>query len=121
VIDARTNTVRSVRTRDRAGQPAARPEHAAGEGVRPAEKTEAVLDILRGETSASAVALRFDVDRAEVQRWIDEFLRAGQGALGRAAGTGASGGGNEVSELRSMVRELADELATLRSALRDRR
>jgi transposase-like protein len=79
-----------------------------------------VLSILRGETSPSAVALRMNVDRAEVQRWVDDFLHAGQTALGSAPRIDAASS-DEVGELRSMVRELAEELSNLRSSLRDRR
>jgi transposase-like protein len=79
-----------------------------------------VLSILRGETSVSIVALRLNVDRAEVQRWVDEFLSAGQRALGSPS-EGAGANGEDVNELRSMVRDLAEELSSLRSMLRERR
>jgi N-methylhydantoinase B len=120
-VDPHALTARSIRGRGSQGeQPSAHPERAYAEQVRPGDKTEAVLSILRGETSPSAVALRMNVDRTEVQRWVDDFLHAGQGALGRAPGSEAAGG-DEVGELRSMVRELAEELSNLRSSLRDRR
>jgi N-methylhydantoinase B len=116
-IDPRTLAVRSVRAR--AALPkttSTRPERAHATGAASNERTEAVLSILRGDTTPALVALRMGVDRAEVQRWVDDFLSAGEGAL---AGQGTDGG--DVNELRSMVRELADELANLRTALRERR
>jgi hypothetical protein len=122
-VDPRTFAVRNIRARGAAPaeQPApGRTERVDAGDLRANEKTDAVLSILRGETSPAMVALRLNVDRAEVQRWVDEFLDAGQGALGGPAG-GKPANGDEVSELRSMVRALADELSTLRSTLRDRR
>jgi N-methylhydantoinase B len=126
-IDARTGAARSLRTRGGGlytDQPTARPAertYATDGGVRPGERTEAVISILRGESSPSVVALRLNVDRAEVDRWVDEFLRAGEGALGGARGTDASGDNGEIDELRAMVRDLANELSSLRQTLRDRR
>jgi N-methylhydantoinase B len=112
-VDGRGSVTRSNRMR---GRSTSQTDGASikKDGVRPGEKTDAVLAILRGETSASAVALRMNVDRAEVERWVSDFLNAGEGAL-----RGTANGDND--DLRAMVRQLADELATLRRSLRNRR
>ena len=121
VVDQRTNTVRSMRGRGGYTlQVGTQSEPRLVDGVTPSEKTEAVLSILRGETSASVIALRLNVDRDHIDHWIDDFLRAGQSALGDARDSGAPQD-SEVGELRSMVRDLAEELSNLRSSLRDRR
>jgi N-methylhydantoinase B len=120
-VDPRTLTARNIRTRSATPAPsAAHPERSPAGETLPGDRTEVVLSILRGETSASVVALRLDVDRAEVQRWVDEFLSAGQRALGNPS-EGAGTNGEDVNELRSMVRDLAEELSSLRSMLRERR
>jgi hypothetical protein len=110
-IDPRTGSVKNVRSRNERREPTSTPD------LRPGEKTEAVLGILRGQTSASAVAIRFNVEHAEVERWVDDFLKAGEGGL--HPGNGSAG--SEINELRAMVRELADELSSLRRSLTDRR
>ncbi len=116
VIDPRTGAVKNVRARSRNDHRETTPTR----DLRPGEKTEAVLSILRGQTSASAVAIRFNVERADVERWVDEFLKAGEGALhGNSGGNGSAGG--EINELRAMVRDLADELSSLRRSIKDRR
>ncbi|MFN8371254.1 MAG: hydantoinase B/oxoprolinase family protein [Anaerolineae bacterium] len=109
-VDTHTWTARNVRSRSRSEMPAASRE------VRASDKTEAVLNILRGQTSAQAVALRFGVERAEVERWLDGFLKAGESAV-----RGGGGSDGEVHELRAMVRDLADQLSSLQRSMRDRR
>jgi N-methylhydantoinase B len=113
VIDTRTGAVKNVRTRSR-NDPHESP---STREMRPGEKTEAVLSIMRGQSTASAIAPRFGVERSEVERWVDEFLRAGEGALH----SGSAGNGSEINELRSMVRDLADELSSLRRSIKDQR
>ncbi len=115
IVDPSTGAVRNVR-HSRATQPAP----ARGDGLRADEKLDAVLSILRGDTTASAVALRLKVDRAEVERWVDQFLAGGERAMRGEPARGGSGAG-EVEELRSIVRGLADELAELRRSIRDQR
>jgi transposase-like protein len=112
-IDPRTGAVKNVRTRSRGEQR----DSTSARDMRPSEKTEAVLSIVRGQSTPTAVALRFNVERAEVDRWVDEFLKAGEGALHGNPG----GNGSEINELRSMVRDLADELSNLRRSIKDRR
>jgi N-methylhydantoinase B len=116
VVDPHTHTARRRISHGARPQPELRK---VTDGFSPGEKSEAVMSILRGDTSVPVVALRLNVDQAEVERWIDDFLRAGQGALGgaRDADTGQMG---DVHELRAMVRDLAEELSKLRSSLRDR-
>jgi hypothetical protein len=115
VVDMQTWTARNIRTRSKNDrQTSAMP--ARTDGIRPGDRTDAVLGILRGETSASAVALRFRVDKAEVERWVQQFLAGGEGAM---RGTSQASGDGEIHELRSMVRELADELASLRRSLKN--
>jgi hypothetical protein len=112
VVDTHMWTARNVRSRSkRDGQTGTTPTRT--NGIRPGDRTDAVLGILRGETSASAVALRFSVDKVEVERWVEQFLAGGEGAM-----RGTSSGDGELHELRSMVRELADELASLRRSLK---
>ena len=62
------------------------------------------------------MALRFSVDKAEVERWVEQFLAGGEGAMRSPVQTSGDG---EIHELRSMVRELADELASLRRSLKN--
>src|SRR5258708_40170062 len=115
-VDARTNSVRSLRPRNR-DQKSVMPD---ARDIKLADKTDAVLSILRGQTSASAVALRFGVDRAEVERWTDDFLKAGENAIQGNRGVVQNGDNAELHELRAMVRELADELSSLRRSMEDR-
>jgi transposase-like protein len=120
-VDPDTLAARNVRTRGAAvALPPSRLERSPAGDTRPGDRTEVVLSILRGETSVSVVALRLNVDRAEVQRWVDEFLSAGQRALGRTPEDTVNST-DDVAELRSMVRDLAEELSSLRSVLRERR
>jgi N-methylhydantoinase B len=113
VVDPYVGVKRTARPPSRSG-PAVRTA-TRGDRTRNGEKSEAVLGILRGETSVSAVALRLGVDRAEVEHWVDEFLKAGEGALRGGAPTDDSE--NEIGELRSVVRELANQLSELRRSM----
>jgi transposase-like protein len=117
VVDPHTHTARRHSRHGMRTQPETRP---VTEGFSPTEKSEAVMGILRGETSVPVVALRLNVEQAEVEDWVDDFLRAGQGALGSARNAD-NDQGSDVPELRAMVRDLAEELSKLRSSLRDRR
>ena len=89
-------------------------ESKAGGSIRQSDKVDAILGVIRGETSSSAVALRFGVDRATVDAWIGQFIQAGEGAVNTSAG----GGSNEVSELRAMLRQLSEEVSTLRRSIK---
>lgn len=133
-VDTRTWTARNVRSRGSYGSyggsgSSDRGGHSAARSVGAGDKSEAVIGILRGQTSVQSVALRLGVDRAEVDRWVDDFLRAGENAVrgqhrsanGGSNGSGSSNGGSELQELRDMVRDLADELNSLRRSIRDRR
>ena len=113
VSDSHGGVIRSSRVRGHSANQT-NGESVKKDGVRSGEKTDAVLAILRGETSTSAVALRMNVNRAEVEGWVSDFLNAGEGAL-RGEVNGDS------DDLRAMVRQLADELATLRRSLGDKR
>ncbi|MCX9077914.1 MAG: hydantoinase B/oxoprolinase family protein [Candidatus Methanoperedens sp.] len=80
VVDTHTWTARNVRSRSKNDRQTGTTP-ARTNGIRPGDRTDAVLGILRGETSASAVALRFSVDKAEVERWVEQFLAGGEGAM----------------------------------------
>jgi N-methylhydantoinase B len=84
--------------------------------IRASGRAEAILAVIRGDTTIPAVALRLGVDRAEVERWVDQFVQAGEAAIRPPASAEA-----ELSELRSMVRDLSDELRSLRRSLRDQK
>jgi N-methylhydantoinase B/oxoprolinase/acetone carboxylase alpha subunit len=84
-------------------------------GHAPAGQSDAVLSIIRGETTTAAVALRMNVDQHEVERWVESFVSAGESAM---RGHSHSDN-NEIDDLRTMVRDLGSELASLRRSLRD--
>ncbi len=116
VVDVRTGSARNVRSRSRGAQSGSTPSKAEAERVGANEKTESILSIIRGDTTASAVALRLGVERDEVNQWLDQFLRAGEQSMRQE-----TKGGDEAQELRAMVRDLANELSDLRRAINDRR
>jgi transposase-like protein len=47
-----------------------------------AQRREAVLALLRREEPAARLARRFGVSEQTLHRWRDEFLTAGEAALG---------------------------------------
>lgn len=110
-VDTRTWTARSLRGRGGFTSQSAQPIRE----VKSNDKTEAILAVLRGQTSAQQAATRLGVDRSTMDRWVEEFLRAGESAIHK---NGDSNGSEELSSLRSMVRDLADELAALRKSMR---
>ena len=111
-VDARSGAARSLRGQQRRNGAESKPAASSVDHLKAGEKIDAILSIIRGETSASAVALRVNVERAEVEGWVKQFLSAGEGALRKSEQA-------EIGELRTMVRELAGELASLRRSLRD--
>jgi N-methylhydantoinase B len=86
-----------------------------GAGIRMGDRVDAILAIIRGETSASVVALRYGVERSVVDAWVNQFIQAGEGAVSSAGSGSAS---SEVSELRAMLRQLSDEVSTLRRSMK---
>ena len=55
--------------------------------VKPEERAEAVLALLRREEPAAALARRYQVSEATLYRWRDAFLAGGKAAVGRPEGT----------------------------------
>ncbi|MBC7813562.1 MAG: hydantoinase B/oxoprolinase family protein, partial [Burkholderiales bacterium] len=115
-VDGRGNVSRTRRTPGRAS--AVNTASTQRDDVHPDDKREAVLSVLRGQTTASTAAAKLNVGRDDVERWMDQFLNAGAGALGGSAGRNGDG---ELRELRAIVRDLADEVSSLRRSLRDGR
>jgi transposase-like protein len=115
VVDARSGSVRNVRSQQgTTSQSVAKSVDTAD--VNANERVEAILSIMRGDTTASAVALRLGVTREEVDQWIDQFLSAGERSMRQSESDSG-----DVQELRAMVRDLASELSSLRRSLSDRR
>lgn len=70
--------------------------------VSPAQRTEAVLSLLRKEEPATRIARRYGVSEQTLYRWRDQFLEAGQSAMaGKKPGDDAD---------RARIRELEREL-----------
>jgi transposase len=65
------------------------------------QRREAVLALLRREEPATQVARRFGVSEQTLHRWRDEFLAAGEAALG----SGKNGGGQQrrIAELEKEI------------------
>jgi N-methylhydantoinase B len=84
--------------------------------IRASDRAEAVMGVIRGDTTIPAVAMRFSVDRAEVERWVNQFVDAGEAAIRPPVSAEA-----ELDELRTMVRDLSEELRSLRRSMRDQR
>ena len=63
------------------------------------ERCEAVLKLLRREEPAAQIARRLGVSEPTLYRWRDEFIAAGQSALGSGKGAG-DGQQRQIKELR---------------------
>ncbi len=49
-------------------------------------RREAVLSLLRREETAAVISRRYQVSEATLYRWRDEFLAAGEAAIGNGKG-----------------------------------
>ena len=66
-----------------------------------AQRREAVLALLRREEPATQLARRFGVSEQTLHRWRDEFLSAGEEALG--GGKNGSGQKRRIAELEKEI------------------
>jgi transposase len=71
-------------------------------GVSVPQRCEAVLKLLRREEPAAQIARRLGVSEPTLYRWRDEFISAGQAALGSGKGAG--------DRRERQVKELRQEL-----------
>jgi len=69
-----------------------------------AQRRDAVLALLRREEPATQLARRFGVSEQSLYRWRDEFLAAGEAALGHGK-NGADVRERENRELRAELEE----------------
>ncbi|WP_437607342.1 helix-turn-helix domain-containing protein [Sorangium sp. So ce834] len=53
----------------------------------PARRAEAVLEVLRRDEDARAIAARHGVTEAELRRWVDVFVEAGRAAVAKLDGS----------------------------------
>ena len=70
-----------------------------------AQRREVVLMMLRREEPAAVLARRFGISEATLYKWRDDFLAAGEAALGYGRNNGKDGLTQQVKHLQ---RELAD-------------
>ena len=69
-----------------------------------AKRREAVLALLRREEPATRLARRYGISEQTLYRWRDEFLAAGEAALG---GPGAKNGDPHKRRVEELERELS--------------
>jgi transposase-like protein len=74
-------------------------------GLKPEERVEVVLALLRREEPAAALARRYQVSEATIYRWRDAFLAAGKSAMAQADGTGEASAG-PARRIEQLEREL---------------
>ena len=70
-----------------------------------ADRREAVLQLLRREEPAGAIARRVGVSEATLYRWRDEFLTAGEAALAGGAGDRKKNAG-QAQRIKELEREI---------------
>ena len=68
----------------------------------PAQRCEAVLNLLRREEPAARLARRLGVSEQTLYRWRDEFLAGGQAALASRNGKG-DGRDRQIEELQQQL------------------
>jgi len=72
------------------------------------EKATIVLEILRGDESASAICTRHGVSATQAYRWLDRFLEGGRGAL---TDKRTKGGRDALADENHRLKELAGQQA----------
>ncbi|MCA9246757.1 MAG: helix-turn-helix domain-containing protein [Planctomycetales bacterium] len=72
--------------------------------VKPAERREAVLALIKREESAEVLARRYGVSAQTLYRWRDDFLAAGDAAL---AGPNGKGKDPRDEQIRRLEKEVA--------------
>jgi transposase len=73
--------------------------------LRPGQRREAVLVLLRKEEPAARVARRYGVSEQTLYRWRDEFLAAGEAGL---AGLSGKNGDPRKRRIEELEREVAE-------------
>jgi transposase-like protein len=71
--------------------------------VKPAERREAVLALIRREESAEILARRYGVTSQTIYRWRDDFLAAGEAALAGSNGKGRDPRDEQIKQLEKEV------------------
>lgn len=81
------------------------------------QRQEAVLAFLRREEPAAVLARRYGVSEQSLYRWRDEFVAAGQAALGKGK-TGSDARDREIRELKAELEERTLVIGELAAANR---
>jgi transposase len=71
--------------------------------VKPAERREAVLTLIKREESAEVLARRYGVSAQTLYRWRDDFLAAGEAALASSSGKGKDPRDEQIKQLEKEV------------------
>ena len=71
--------------------------------VKPAERREAVLSLIKREESAEVLGRRYGVTSQTIYRWRDDFLAAGEAALATANGKGKDARDEQIKQLEKEV------------------
>jgi len=71
--------------------------------VKPSERREAVLVLIKREESVDVLARRYGVSAQTLYRWRDDFLAAGEAALAGAGGKGKDPRNEQIKQLEKEV------------------
>lgn len=85
--------------------------------VEPAQRREAVLALVRREEPAAVLARRLGISEPTLYRWRDEFLAAGEAAVGKGAG-GADAQQRRIAELEKQLEQREQVIGELTIANR---
>ena len=72
--------------------------------VKPAQRREAVLALIKREETVEVLARRYGVSAQTLYRWRDDFLAAGESAL---AGSGGKGKDPRDEQIKQLEKEVA--------------
>lgn len=71
--------------------------------LKPSERREAVLALIKREEPAEVLARRFGVTSQTIYRWRDDFLAAGEAALAASNGKGKDPRDEQIKQLEKEV------------------
>ena len=71
--------------------------------VKPTERREAVLALIKREESAELLSRRYGVSAQTLYRWRDDFLAAGEAALAGSNGKGKDPRDDQIKQLEKDI------------------
>ncbi|HLW78136.1 MAG TPA: helix-turn-helix domain-containing protein [Terriglobia bacterium] len=81
--------------------------------LKPEERVEVVLALLRREEPAAALARRYQVSEATIYRWRDAFLAGGKAAVAKPDGAGDQASARRIEQLERELGQRAQIIGEL--------